>query len=310
VRRNQEEFSVQTTPIRGSFDIAWSPDGKRLAAVANDRIMIWRSGEWREEMAFAGHSGEVWTIDWSPDGKWLASGGKDTTVRMWSTDTGGEVWKLGRHTEGVWVVRWSPDGKRLASTGNNGTVCVWNKSTESDETRLQCTNGYIDCLVWSPNGEHLMAAYSYQAGEESKARFRIWEASTWKQVLTDQIPLAHEPQWNPTGEFLAWVADGISKPYHPVKLWSASSRRQMRVDALGDYCDELAWSPDRRRLAVLGILELPVWDRITGQVAVLPTPRGLAAPTWSAKGRFLAVGDLDGHIRLWYLEPGRRIAPW
>ena len=41
----------------------------------------------------------------------LASGGPDTTVKLWDVDTGSEIRTLIGHTDGVESVSFSPDGK-------------------------------------------------------------------------------------------------------------------------------------------------------------------------------------------------------
>ena len=67
---------------------------------------------------------EVLSVVFSPDGKTLASGGADTTVWRWDTNTGLPKGRLIGHTEGVNSVAFSPDGTTLASgrSGQDGTI--------------------------------------------------------------------------------------------------------------------------------------------------------------------------------------------
>jgi WD40 repeat protein len=75
---------------RPDFDVAiclaWSPDGRTLAAGGMDdprNIQLWEilSGRMRRELR--GHVGAVTALGFSPDGRLLASGSADTTVLVW-----------------------------------------------------------------------------------------------------------------------------------------------------------------------------------------------------------------------------------
>ncbi|HEY1379302.1 MAG TPA: sigma-70 family RNA polymerase sigma factor [Gemmataceae bacterium] len=66
------------------FQIAFSPDGKRLAAGDwNGAVTTWDLTTGKRVREFAGHRGRIVSLAFSPDGKRLASGSIDTTVLVW-----------------------------------------------------------------------------------------------------------------------------------------------------------------------------------------------------------------------------------
>ena len=77
---------LQQTDMPGSDEIqaiAFSPDGKLLAAGNNGQIDVWEVGNTKAAWHFAGHRGPVTSLAFSPDGKRLAFASEDTTVLVW-----------------------------------------------------------------------------------------------------------------------------------------------------------------------------------------------------------------------------------
>jgi WD40 repeat protein len=101
--------------------IAYSPDGRRLAAAAGSTITLRDVRTGKVLVTIEGYSHEPDSLSFSPDGRRLASGGGEGElgrgggVKLWDTSTGLEVLSLGGPSDVVSCVAFSPDGGRLAA---------------------------------------------------------------------------------------------------------------------------------------------------------------------------------------------------
>jgi WD40 repeat protein/serine/threonine protein kinase len=96
VRRWEVATGVEIDPpFKGRVDefasVAFSPDGKTIAAAANDGpIQLWNVACGQQAGTLQGHSRQVWYLAFSPDGT-LVSNGWDNTIRLWKAPTWSQI---------------------------------------------------------------------------------------------------------------------------------------------------------------------------------------------------------------------------
>jgi WD40 repeat protein len=80
-------------------DVAYSPDGRTLAAASHDgTVKLWDAASGQVLQTLRGHVDVVWGVAFSPDGRTLAAAGAVQTVRLWDLASGQEVLTLRGHT--------------------------------------------------------------------------------------------------------------------------------------------------------------------------------------------------------------------
>ncbi|MSQ94808.1 MAG: WD40 repeat domain-containing protein [Gemmataceae bacterium] len=106
--------------------VAFSPDGKRLAAGNRyGTVRIWDVASRKEIKTLTGHMGDVWSIAFSPDGKTLAAVDTDwkkpSKVKLYDTTTWKERGSLSCPGE-ILSIGYSPKGDWLAAGSWDKTV--------------------------------------------------------------------------------------------------------------------------------------------------------------------------------------------
>jgi len=153
------------TSTGGIQQIAFSPDGKRLATANSDSASananVWDVTTGKELLALSGYGKGVRVsgVAFSPDGKFIATAGNDSTIRVWDSKTGVEVYRLIGHTGPAFAVAFSPDSTRLASSSVDHTIKIWTLPSDGSQVETPLTlygnTAAVYRVAFSSDGSHL-----------------------------------------------------------------------------------------------------------------------------------------------------------
>lgn len=186
------------TPV---FDVAFSPDGKRLATTSDDGLSIWRIGQSLERQSHLQPAGEYRQISWSPNGRFVAAALSGGGLQGWRLKDGLPIPMTG-YPASSRSVGWGPDEKFLVTSGAYRIVC-W-PLAESD---LDADNDYKP-LETGMKGVVLVTAVAAQckrdlvAGGFGNGIVLICQAGKPDELVV------RGAEGQPVGS-LAWSQDGL-----------------------------------------------------------------------------------------------------
>ncbi|WP_435108577.1 nSTAND1 domain-containing NTPase [Nocardiopsis synnemataformans] len=278
-------------------NLAWSPDGTRIATASRDgtaRLWDTRGGLLRE---LRGHMGMVEMASWSPDSRRLATASRDNTVRVWDADTGQTLLRLTDATDVVRGVSWSPDGRHVAAASRDRVVRIWEVGTGRLCAQLTGHTDNVLGIRWSPDGTRLATA-------SHDRTVIVWDVADARQAvrLVGHRDFVEGVSWHPDGTRIA-TASGD----HTVRVWNAATGEQtLLLRGHRDRVWNVEWSPDGRLLATASAdrtARVFTADDAEERVVLRGHTDAVWGVAWSPDGTHLATGSEDATARLWEMEP-------
>ncbi len=239
-----ETWKGHADAVRG---LAWSTDGKRLAAAGGvpgrkGEVKIWQDNG-QLLTTITGHADCIYAVAFSPDGALVATASYDKLIKLWDAATGKEVRTLKDHIDAIYALEFTPDGKRLVSGSADRSVKVWDvASGERLYTLGEPTDG-VNTVAVSPDGKRVAA------GGQDKT-VRVWRLEE-KGAVLEAAMIAHEDAVLK----VVWTRDGrhvlSSAADRTLKLFRAADLRELKsLRGQRDWAFGLGYSPDGERVAV------------------------------------------------------------
>jgi len=285
-----------------AYNVAFSPDGMRLATTGQDTtVKIWDIETGAEILTLAGHHDQVFGVDFSPDGTRLATTGHGGDVIIWDVESGMELLRIPAHEGEAVVVYFSPDGTRLVTNGlYSGKIKILDAATGEQILAFSAHQAPTWHVIYSPDGTRLATA-------SMDGTAKLWNADSGElQLVLQSAGGVPRVGFSPDGSRLVTANENGT-----ISVWDTSSGEELLT--INCHKDLVIWStfsPDGERLATASMDgTAKIWDSVTGEELILLAGHtsvlfGLA---FSPDGTQLATGSYDGTARLWDLTPEKEL---
>jgi eukaryotic-like serine/threonine-protein kinase len=284
-------------PIR---DVAFSPDGTRIATASHDTtIKLWNAESGQEINTLWGNQGGVDKVVFSPDGTRIASTGSDKTITIWEAGSGQTIVTLEGQKNSVAGIAFSPGGEQLVSVDMDATVQRWDVRTGREvaifENHINVSN-----VAFSPDGQRFVSC-----GDNDG--IILWDATTGNEIARQ----ANAVRWPKS---VAFSPDGMhiaAAGYDVVTLWNVELTQELWTgSAKAGWIHDLSFSPDGTRIASTAERDsqIRVWDAHSGLeiMALAGHDANVIAVAFSPDGAHLASVSYDNTLRRWDARTGQK----
>ncbi|KAB2892694.1 MAG: hypothetical protein F9K28_11315, partial [Bacteroidetes bacterium] len=305
---------LQSLDSPGVIDLAWSFDGKYLAAgYADHKIRVWNSDDWSVEATIdcESHYTEASKLTWAPGQSNLAVGCLEVSdlVEVITINENLTITKINSFDQSV---AWSPDGSYIAVPEKNGEVSIFSPSFQFLYTigeaiplsQFPDTGGIAyNGLKWSPNSNYLATI-----GKGQFTSITIWDLQTREPI--HNADFAYDITWSPDGNTFAMALTDPNTGMSTLETWVTAPLQMIGSTVTSDSYNYPITSSDNQYIVYCEKDALYVYDSLTLEridLQVVPSEDVIScsiyAMAWSSNS-LLAVAQQGGIITIWEIGSG------
>lgn len=232
-----------TATLTGARDaiqsLAWSPDGRWLAAGEFRRVLLF-DAKTLQPFGFLDQplSGRATAVAFTPDGNTLAvadsPGGAPGQVHLWKVGDEKPFASWTAHNDSILDLKISANGKTLATGSADKLARVWNLATQKEVAKLEGHTSYVQAVAFGKDDAELATGGADKeikvwdiAGQEKKSAFSGRSAG---------VTALH---WTPGGQTLLAVGeDGSAASITDIKRHngeqSSSPGTERKLSSVGE----------------------------------------------------------------------------
>lgn len=282
----------------GIQDLAWSPDGRWLAAAAvSGPLSLLDTASGAVHQSWAGHAGGTLKLAWSPDSAQLASSGQDGYARLWNPDSAADSIPLAAGSAWVGGVSFSPYADLLITAAGK-ELRAWKRSGEQLHA-IKPHASTITELAWHPR-QPLLASSAF-------GQVHLWDWATPEAPQEQTLPHSSSLLnvcWSPNGLYLACGCQDSS-----LRCWTWPDLKSFQMSGYASKLTTLAWDHASRWLATADREMVTLWEFADGP-PMGGSPLNIEGPSdtirnigFQATGLRLAAGTRNGELLVWDVDP-------
>lgn len=241
----------------GANEVAFSPDGRRLAVACSDgTVRIYSVPDGKPVATLSGPKKRAMGVAWSTRGRIAAA-----------TEEGGFLWESSgrlvtrltrkdKYPGELYAAAFAPDGHMVATAGADQFVRLYNGVTGARIADLGTPSA--TGLAFSPDGRTLAVG---EYGGTDRNVVRIWDVRTRTELA--QLP-GHKSitavAFSRDGRRLASCGeDAGSSQGGTIRVWDAASKGQLRLLTTPDHCMSVALNADGTKMLSSGAGKPVLW---------------------------------------------------